>query len=212
MSTKEGQEGTSFPNMRGTPRGTPRGTQRGTQRGMLRGTPARGGRGRMVQNNNRMNRNFFNFPRRNNQRFQIRNQFNRNNRFRFNTYGRTTNYRRLYISNLPPNVNSQILRKLLSRHGRILRCVVNFNRNGFSRRNAFVMFAFPDGARRCLTNWNGYPYNGYTMNVSYRRPFNFGFSRNRFGFGFRGNGFRRGQRRMVFRRNPQRRTAFRRRR
>ena len=196
MSNEENQD-TGFNNLRGTPRGTGRGTPRGM---MPRG------RGRGVQNNNRMTRNNFGYQRRG---FQ-RNRF-RNNQFRFNRFGRTANYRRLYISNLNPFVNSQTLRRLLSRHGRILRCNVNYNRNGNSRRTAFVMFAFPDGARRALMNWNRYMYRGYTMNVSYRRPFNFGF-RNFGRFGFNNNNFRRGQRRMIFRRNPQRRTAFRRRR
>ena len=194
MSNEENQD-TTFNNVRGTPRGGPRGM---APRGRVRG----------VQNNNRINRNYFGFPRRG---FR-RNQF-RNNQFRFNRFRRTQNYRRIYISNLNPFVNTQTLRRLFSRHGRILRCNVNYNRNGTSRRTAFVMFAFPDGARRALNYWNRFMYRGYTMNVSYRRPFNFGF-RN-FGFrrfGFNNNNFRRGQRRMIFRRNPQRRTALRRRR
>ena len=177
-------------------------------RGRGRGTLAqRGGRG------NGPRRNYFGFPRRNfSRRGGFRNRFRgRNFGFRnFNRFGRTANYRRLYLWNLYPFIRRQELYSLFRQCGRLVRCNVNFNRNGRTR-TAFLQFFYPQDARRAIMRFNRFMYRGYTVRISYSRPF-------RLGFGFRNNtrfnnNFnRRGQRRMVFRRNPNRRTAFRRRR
>ncbi len=179
-------------------------------RGIGRGPSGpRGGRG------NPPRRNYFGFPRRNlgNRRGGFRNQFNRRMNLgfrRFNNFGRTANYRRLYLWNLHPFIRRQELYSLFRQCGRLVRCNVNFNRNGRTR-TAFLQFFYPQDARRAIMRFNRFMYRGYTVRISYSRPF-------RLGFGFRNNtrfnnNFnRRGQRRMVFRRNPNRRTAFRRRR
>ena len=167
---------------------------------------------------NPQRRNNFNFPRRNfqnNRRGGFHTQYNQRRNFgfrRFN-FGRTSNYRRIYLSNLPPFLRRQELYTLMRPCGRLIRCIIHYNQNGTSRRTAFLQFFYPQDARRALRRFNGYNYRGYTLRLSYRR---FGF-----GFGLRNNNNRRfnnnlnrrgGQRRFVIRRNPNRRTAFRRRR
>jgi RNA recognition motif-containing protein len=178
-------------------------------RGRGRGTLAqRGGRG------NGPRRNYFGFPRRNfSRRGGFRNQFRgRNFGFRnFNRFGRTTNYRRLYLWNLYPFIRRQELYSLFRQCGRLIQCNVNYNQNGRTR-TAFLQYFFPQDARRALRQFNGYMYRGYTIRLSFRRPFSFGFGVRTINTRFNNNLFRRGQRRMVFRRNPNRRTAFRRRR
>ena len=179
-----------------------------------RGRGPSGPRGRGINNNPR--RNYFGFPRRNIQRRRggFRNQINRRNfGFRgFNRFGRTANYRRLYLSNLPPFVRRPELYSLFRQCGRLLRCIVNYNPNGTSRRTAFLQYNYPQDARRALRRFNRYNYRGYTLRVSYRRPFNLAFGIRNNNRRFNNNLNRRGQRRIVFRRNPNRRTAFRRRR
>ena len=167
---------------------------------------------------NRPRRNNFGFQRRNfqnNRRGRFRNQFNqrRNLGFRrFNNFGRTSNYRRLYLSNLPPFLRRQELYNLIRPCGRLMRCIIHYNQNGTSRRTAFLQFFYPQDARRALRRFNGYNYRGFNLRVSYRR-FGFGFGLRNNNIRFNNNFNRRGgQRRIVFRRDPNRRTAFRRRR
>ena len=167
---------------------------------------------------NQQRRTNFNFQRRNfnNRRLGFRNQYNQRRNFgfrRFMNFGRTSNYRRLYVANLPPFVRRQELYSLIRPCGRLIRCIIHYNQNGTSRRTAFLQFFYPQDARRALRRFNGYNYRGYTLRLSYRR-FGFGFGmRNNNNRMFNNNVNRRGgQRRIVFRRNPNSRTDFRRRR
>ena len=195
------------------------------QENIIRSNQRRNLRGRIRQNGRGRIRNF------NQRRFNQRNQFNRrNNQYNNNAFNRTLNYRRLYLSNLPPVNSNLFLRRTLirifSNAGRVLRCNVHYNRNG--RRFGFIMYQFPNNARFALRRFRNLRIRNYNIRISFRRPLNYGFTINnfrnrRFGFG----GFNRGQRRFALRRNfrrgnlrnnnnnnngPQRRFAFRRRR
>ncbi|KAF4536268.1 Rnp domain-containing protein [Lasiodiplodia theobromae] len=104
--------------------------------------------------------------------------------------------RQLYVSNLPYNVGWQDLKDLFrqaAHTGSVLRADVHQTPDGRMKGSGIVVFETPDDARNAIQQFNGYDWQGRTLEVKEDRfagpP---GYGRGGFGGGFGRGGFGRG--------------------
>ncbi|KKY26311.1 putative rnp domain-containing protein [Diplodia seriata] len=100
--------------------------------------------------------------------------------------------RQLYVSNLPYNVGWQDLKDLFrqaAHTGSVLRADVHQTPDGRMKGSGIVVFETPDDARNAISQFNGYDWQGRTLEVKEDRfagpP---GYGRGGFGGGFGGRG------------------------
>ena len=78
---------------------------------------------------------------------------------------------KVYVGNLPYNVDSDKLKELFAAHGEVTEAVVISDRNtGRSKGFGFVTFADDDGAKKAIEEMNGKDFEGRELKVNEAKP------------------------------------------
>ena len=78
---------------------------------------------------------------------------------------------KVYVGNLPYNIDSDKLKELFAAHGEVTEAVVISDRNpGRSKGFGFVTFADDDGAKKAIAEMNGKEFDGRELKVNEAKP------------------------------------------
>jgi len=78
---------------------------------------------------------------------------------------------KVYVGNLPYNVDSDKLKEIFSAHGEVTEAVVISDRySGRSKGFGFVTFADDDGAKKAIEEMNGKDFEGRELKVNEAKP------------------------------------------
>ena len=78
---------------------------------------------------------------------------------------------KVYVGNLPYNVDSDKPKELFAAHGEVTEAVVISDRNtGRSKGFGFVTFADDDGAKKAIAEMNGKEFDGRELKVNEAKP------------------------------------------
>ncbi|HIG51963.1 RNA-binding protein [Candidatus Parvarchaeota archaeon] len=78
---------------------------------------------------------------------------------------------KVYVGNLPYNIDGDKLKELFAAHGEVTEAVVISDRNtGRSKGFGFVTFADDDGAKKAIKEMNGKEFDGRELKVNEAKP------------------------------------------
>ena len=78
---------------------------------------------------------------------------------------------KVYVGNLPYNIDGDKLKELFAAHGEVTEAVVISDRySGRSKGFGFVTFADDDGAKKAIAEMNGKEFDGRELKVNEAKP------------------------------------------